>query len=345
MFGTKEFNPLNDIVDLKGKVVIVTGGNRGTGYATIQHLLRGGAKVYMGARNEKKAQEAIEELKKDESWKDKGGEVLWLKLDLSDPREAKKAAEDFLTKEKRLDIIVNNAALQPFMSETPLEKTADGPSNVVVVKFVYPAYPAEAILMALLDSYISPFIFTETLLPLLTSTALTEPDSDVRIVNLTSILHKITPSSTQFKEVDDFYIDYKGKFMAGFRQYSHSKLLEVLWTKHLQKRLDTSDPAVPITVISIHPGGVDTFSHKWPVAWLMTPIVRLAIKDAERGSYTSVFAAASKVVREARDRYKGAYLESSPVGRIATASAMADDPEKAEELYTLTRKFLGGIGL
>ena len=61
--------------------------------------------MYMGARNEKKAQEAIEELKKDESWKDKGGEVLWLKLDLSDPREAKKAAEDFLTKEKRLDII------------------------------------------------------------------------------------------------------------------------------------------------------------------------------------------------------------------------------------------------
>ncbi|EEB91889.1 hypothetical protein MPER_09682, partial [Moniliophthora perniciosa FA553] len=106
MFSTStKFNPVTDIVDLRGKVVIVTGGNRGVGYSTIQHLLRGGAKVYMGARNEKKAQEAIESLKEDPSWKDKGGEVVWLKLDLSDPREAKKAAKEFLSKEKKADVL------------------------------------------------------------------------------------------------------------------------------------------------------------------------------------------------------------------------------------------------
>ncbi|EEB93852.1 hypothetical protein MPER_07442, partial [Moniliophthora perniciosa FA553] len=128
------FNPVKDIVDLRGKVVIVTGGNRGTGYATIQHLLRGGAKVYMGARDEQKALEAIEKLKKDESWKDKGGEVFWLKVDLSDPREAKKAAQNFLNKEKRLDVLVNNAAL---LIDAPFEKTPDGPSNSVMVKYVF----------------------------------------------------------------------------------------------------------------------------------------------------------------------------------------------------------------
>ncbi|ESK90273.1 hypothetical protein Moror_7656 [Moniliophthora roreri MCA 2997] len=324
MLGSKEFNPVKDIVDLRGKVVIVTGGNRGTGHATIQHLLRGGAKVYMGARDEKKALEAIENLKKDESWKGKGGQVVWLKVDLSDPREAKKAAQDFLTKEKRLDVLVNNAAL---LVNAPFEKTPDGLSNSVMV------------------NYISPYIFTETLLPLLTTTALAEPDSDVRIINLTSILHKITPSGTKFKEVDDLCVEYKGKFMAGFLRYGHSKLLEILWSKHLQKRLDAADPAVPITVIVVHPGGVDTFSQNWPIAFIWTPIVRLAIKDAERGSYTSVFAAASKTIKEANERYKGAYLESSPVGRIAKPAAIAEDPEKAEELYQLTLKFLGGIGL
>ena len=33
------------------------------------------------------------------------GQIIWLKLDLSDPRNAKKAAEEFMTKEKRLDIL------------------------------------------------------------------------------------------------------------------------------------------------------------------------------------------------------------------------------------------------
>lgn len=35
----------------------------------------------------------------------RGGEAIWLELDLSDPRKAKKAAEEFLKKEKRLDIL------------------------------------------------------------------------------------------------------------------------------------------------------------------------------------------------------------------------------------------------
>lgn len=33
------------------------------------------------------------------------GKVEWLKLDLSDPKNAKEAAQEFLTKEKRLDIL------------------------------------------------------------------------------------------------------------------------------------------------------------------------------------------------------------------------------------------------
>ena len=33
------------------------------------------------------------------------GEVVWLKLDLEDPRNAKKAAEEFRQKESRLDVL------------------------------------------------------------------------------------------------------------------------------------------------------------------------------------------------------------------------------------------------
>ncbi|EEB91739.1 hypothetical protein MPER_09854 [Moniliophthora perniciosa FA553] len=303
MFWNRLFDPRRHIIDLQGKVVIVTGGNRGTGYATIQHLLRGGAKVYMGARDEKKAKEAIEKLKKDESWKGKG-EVSWLKLNLSDPREAKKAAEDFTTKEKRLDVLVNNAALLP---DSPFEKTPDGTSNFVNV------------------NYISPFVFTETLLPIMKSTALSVPDSDVRIVILSSRAHE------------------RDQYLRALTRYGHTKLIEILWAKHLQDRLQSSNPRIPITVMAVHPGDVDTYSERLRLSWPLKLFARLTTVDPERGAYTSVFAAASKAVQENKDLYKGAYLV--PEGVIKKPSKMAEDAKLREDLDRLTRKFLSGIGI
>ena len=59
----------------------------------------------MAARNEQKAKNALErfaEVAKD--CKD-AGEVVWLPLDLDDPREVQRAAEVFMSKEDRLDIL------------------------------------------------------------------------------------------------------------------------------------------------------------------------------------------------------------------------------------------------
>ena len=68
----------------------------------MKHLARKGAKVYLAARDEGKATRAIETLKEEGI---SPGEVVWLQLDLSDPRLAKKAAEEFISKEDRLDIL------------------------------------------------------------------------------------------------------------------------------------------------------------------------------------------------------------------------------------------------
>ena len=68
----------------------------------MRHLLRAGAKVYLAARNEAQATQVIEQLKRED---DLRGEVVYLELDLSDPNLARKSAEEFKTKEKRLDIL------------------------------------------------------------------------------------------------------------------------------------------------------------------------------------------------------------------------------------------------
>lgn len=68
----------------------------------MKYLARKGAKVYLAARDEGRATQAIEALKEEGITP---GQVVWLQLDLSDPRLAKKAAEEFVSKEERLDIL------------------------------------------------------------------------------------------------------------------------------------------------------------------------------------------------------------------------------------------------
>lgn len=57
-----------------------------------QALLNKNAKVYMGARSEAKANEAIENLKAET-----GHEAIFLQLDLADLKSVRRAAEEFIS--------------------------------------------------------------------------------------------------------------------------------------------------------------------------------------------------------------------------------------------------------
>ena len=65
-------------------------------------LARRGAKVYLGARDESKATGAIAKLQAEGLGR---GQVVWLRVDLSDPRLTKVAAEEFMNRESRLDVL------------------------------------------------------------------------------------------------------------------------------------------------------------------------------------------------------------------------------------------------
>ncbi|TEB29886.1 NAD(P)-binding protein [Coprinellus micaceus] len=317
-----------DLVDLKGKVIIVTGGNKGIGFWTVKQLLQAKAgKVYLAARSEERANEAIKALHDEGLGKEgSGSEVVWLRFDLSDPREAKRAAEDFMKKEDRLDVLINNAG---DMSSREVGK--DGVSLMHII------------------NYISPYVFTETLLPLLKKTA-EAPDSDVRIVNVASKMYNIVPSGVRYSTAQDFNVPYTFRPFSNLHRYGNSKLAMILWSQRLQRLLQPSE-ALPngITVISLHPGGVDTFTPRVKVfQGLAKSIVSLFALTPEAGAWTSLFAAASKRVREERERYQadgGVYLVEQPVpGTVQELGATAKDENLAEELIRTTQTFLKDIG-
>lgn len=85
--------------------MIVTGGNAGIGYESIKHLLAKNAKVYLTARSTTRGQTAVDELKR-LTGKDS---IELLHLDLADLVSVRKAATEFLEKEKKLDVLFNNA--------------------------------------------------------------------------------------------------------------------------------------------------------------------------------------------------------------------------------------------
>lgn len=307
------------LLDLTGKVVIVTGGNTGIGYWTVLHLARKGAKVYLAARNEGKALETIKNMTEAGIG---SGQVVWLPFDLKDPRLAKKAAEGFLSREKRLDILINNAA---FLTG-PYNTDQDGISEVVMI------------------NHISTFLFTQTLLPLMIETS-KEPNSDVRLVNVASDAHLDGPAANpdiRFKSIEDFNGEYKDVFWPDAARYGVSKLMMVTYTTELQRRL--SAKSIPITCISLQPGSVDTgWAWRTPYPRVAAVVFKLFFIKPDQGAYTSCFAAASPLVKADPDKYKGQYIR--PVGRIVAKNPNADKVNLAEELWETTERFLEGLGL
>lgn len=96
----------NEMGDQTNKVVMVTGGNSGTGYATCKAYFERGATVYMASRSESKAMDAIRDIQlgKDFDIRRKGreqprgsGKLVYLKLDLADLQ----SIDDFVAEFKK----------------------------------------------------------------------------------------------------------------------------------------------------------------------------------------------------------------------------------------------------
>ncbi|KAF8590027.1 NAD-P-binding protein [Ramaria rubella] len=323
--NSSSFNPSRDLPNLEGKVAIVTGGNSGLGYATVQHLAKKGAKVYLATRSKERATSALARLDK-EGLEPGNGPVLFLELELSDPRNAKMAAEKVLSLESRLDILVNCAAIV---------------NDLGVIKMT-----KDGIIETMATNYLGVFVFTQTLLPLLKSTA-AAPGSDVRIVNVGSdghIIHRDT--GIKFDSKEAWNNEFKRDLIPSLSRYCYSKLAFQMWSNKLVKLMDAEK--CPIEIVILHPGtlfseGSITALKSLPLSSPIVAIARLFFLQPTKAAHLTSFAAASLEIRENPEKFHGSYLK--PKVTLAKSSPTALNDEKQLELWNFTERLLLELGI
>jgi len=92
-------------MNLVKKVAIVTGAGRGIGKAIAIALAREGANVIVNDIDIQTAEEVAKEIKSS------GRKALAIRVDVSDSKEVNRMVQSVLKKFKRVDILVNNAAI------------------------------------------------------------------------------------------------------------------------------------------------------------------------------------------------------------------------------------------
>ena len=96
-------NLVNKILNLSGKIVIVTGGSRGIGFATAKIFSENGADVIITAKDPKRLRDAVTQL----------SNTIGIPADIRNENDVKKVIEQTIEKFGRLDILVNNAGIFP----------------------------------------------------------------------------------------------------------------------------------------------------------------------------------------------------------------------------------------
>lgn len=289
------------IPDLSGKTAIVLGANSGVGYETALQLARKGAKVYATARSPEKAEQTV--LRIETELKDENIQVLPLVVVLDDFTQVRNIARTFLAENKRLDILVNNAGVL----ENDFHLTKDGVEYDLAV------------------NYISHFIFTTTLLPILSPGA--------RIVNVSSYAQQFGSMILDLERINNPTDPQLSSWMT---RYGHSKLAQVLFTRGLQRRVNES-----VFVNCCHPGQIGTGLNR-SVAGSGTGVQGVAIRilmrlfdqPASIGALTQLYLATSPDVDEKGIR--GEFFNPVAMRAMDKINPVALDDEMVEKLWTWT---------
>lgn len=254
--------------------------------------------MFLGARSESKAQEAIKSLK---SSVPSEVDITWVPLDLMSSKSIKSAAEQVNAQTDRLDILILNAgvmALPPGETELGHE-------------------------IQLGTNHTGHFHLTKLLLPTLLKTA-EQPGADVRVVSLSSVGHNLAPA---FETILD---QKKLKHVNTNTRYGASKAANILFAAELSRRYPS------ITSVSVHPGVIMTdlygsMNERSSVAALGHKVMGCVGTSVSQGACNQLWAATGAKKEELKN---GAYYV--PVGNLKSQNKFSSDEDMGRRLWEWT---------
>ncbi|HLL55205.1 MAG TPA: SDR family oxidoreductase [Myxococcaceae bacterium] len=189
----------NTHVDMKGRVVLVTGANAGLGKETALALAKMGARVICVSRDRARGEAAVAEIKAQSG----SADVELMLADLSSQKSIRAFAAEFKRTHDRLHVLVNNAGVI-----NPERKvTEDG-------------YEATFAL-----NHLGYFLLTHELLDVL------KASTPARIINLAS-------EAQRGGHIDFDDLHFERRKYSSWGAYMQSKLANVMFTYDLAKRLE-----------------------------------------------------------------------------------------------------------
>jgi len=249
---------------MRGKVVLITGANRGIGKETTKAIARKGATIVMACRNLAMAQPVCEAIRTESG----NPQIEVMHLDLASLSSIREFAKQFCQKHQQLNVLFNNAGVLCLKRE----ETLDGFEKTMGI------------------NYFGHFLLTRLLLSVL------EQTPEARIINVSSIAHlwgRIDLSDVNFQ-----------KSYQGMKAYARSKLALVLFTQELAERLQGTNvtanslyPGLAETEMwNLLP------EHKWYQA-ILRVVERLILVSEQEGAQTGIYLACSDEVKGITGKY------------------------------------------
>ncbi|NIB41512.1 SDR family NAD(P)-dependent oxidoreductase [Pseudomaricurvus alkylphenolicus] len=294
-------------VDLSGKVAVVTGGYSGIGLETTRALVEAGARVYVPARSMASARDNLADLQG----------VILESMDLADLASVRGFAEKVLSRESRLDLLINNAGVMT----CPEARVGNGWESQFAI------------------NHLGHFVLTTTLLPILLAA------QKSRVIVLSSSAHHM--SDIRWHDIHFDHDDYE-KWSA----YGQSKTANALFALALDMKFGDQG----LRAFSVHPGIIRTpLQRHLPheelraMGWEdesggVSELMQAVYKSPSQGCATTLWAATSTQLND----IGGLYCEDCDVANlvldnpspIGDVSPHAVNEQGAERLWQLTEAML-----
>ncbi len=295
----------DNIPNLSGQVIIVTGANSGIGFETAKELARKGAQTILACRSLEKGNDAAQRIRAEVP----NARLEPMVLDLSRLKSVRAFAETFKASHDHLNMLINNAGIM----WVPYGKTEDGFEQHFGT------------------NHLGHFALTGLLLDRL----LKAPGS--RVVTVSSMGHRSG-------NMDFDNLMYEGGIgYQRQRAYGRSKLANLLFTLELQRRFDVLQANAMAT--AAHPGGSNTnlgrhLENRWYFR-LLRPLMGALTQSAAMGALPTLRAATDPEARGSDYYGPGGFMESRGYPIKVGCSDAAKDVSQAQRLWMVSEELTG----